>query len=451
MNTQDEKEQKSLLLELYKAGLESVNPYKIIKNKVNISKKDNKTYIDIKTQTYTHKVEITNIKHIYVIAFGKASCAMTKGLYDIIKNYKENISGIVVSPTDCDTPPGFKHIKAEHPVPGEGSIKAAKRISEFTKNFTKDDLAIVLISGGGSALIGDVAEPLTLEELRITTELLLKSGAKINEVNTIRKHLSFIKGGGLARLCHPAKIVSLILSDVVGDDISSIASGPTAPDPTTFKDALEILKKYNIIDKIPQNVLERLKLGAEGKIEETPKPNDKIFENCTNIIIGNNRTICKEIQEKAKEYGLTSVHFTSFLEGEASEVAKVIAAIAKEEKYLKHQDKLLIFGGETTVTVRGNGKGGRSQELAISLMLCMEGYKNWYAICASTDGIDGPTDAAGAYCDYTTSKKAEKLGLNPEEYLLNNDSYNFWDKLGELIKTGPTGTNVNDIILVLLR
>jgi glycerate-2-kinase len=316
-----------------------------------------------------------------------------------------------------------------------------------------EDLVLCLISGGGSSLMPLPREGITLEDKQALTGALLKSGAPINEINTVRKHLSTFKGGWLAKKASPATVVSIILSDVVGDPLDSIASGPTAPDPSTFADAQKILQKYHLWETAPALVQKLLTEGVEGKLEETPKPADPTFTHVHNIIIGNYQTASKACAEYLKAAGLKTIHFDDPLEGEARQMGKALARCAsKASAYDFSLPKPIgiVAGGETTVTVTGNGVGGRNQELALAAAMFLEDADACVIASVSTDGIDGPTEAAGAIVDSYTLKRASALGLDAEKYLNNNDSNPLFAKLGDLVLTGATGTNVNDITVIVV-
>jgi glycerate 2-kinase len=311
---------------------------------------------------------------------------------------------------------------------------------------------ICLISGGGSALLTLPAESLSLSDLQTTTEILLAAGATINQINTIRKHLSAIQGGRLAQLAAPARIYALILSDVVGDPLEVIASGPTVPDPTTFADAWAIVKQFQLQAALPLAVARRLQTGCAGQISDTPKPGALIFEQVYNTIIGSNRLAAQAAVEAAQAAGFKASLLTTFMEGEAREVGKVVAALAKglarDEGSLR-RPACLVVGGETTVTLRGSGQGGRNQEMALAAALALANWPNLLIACLGTDGSDGPTDAAGAFADGQTVGRAQAIGLTAVEYLNRNDAYNFFAALNDLILTGPTHTNVNDLTFIL--
>jgi glycerate-2-kinase len=316
-----------------------------------------------------------------------------------------------------------------------------------------NDLVFCLISGGGSSLMPQPRGGISLEDKRKVTDALLKCGATITEINTIRKHISELKGGWLAKEAYPATVVNLILSDVVGDPLDFIASGPTVPDTTTFHDATEILKRYELWSEVPSSVRKVLSDGEKGLIPETPKPGDKVFKKVHNIIVGNNFTASEAAYETLRKAKINTLLLTTTLEGQAKDVGTVLASMAKEIAASGNpvcKPAALVAGGETTVTVVGKGKGGRNQEIALGAALRIDKMNGVVVASVSTDGVDGPTDAAGALVDGRTLQRAHDAGLKPREYLVNNDSYVFFSKLGDLVFTGPTGTNVCDVAVVVV-
>jgi glycerate-2-kinase len=342
---------------------------------------------------------------------------------------------------------------ASHPIPDECGLAGVKSMLEILEDATNRDFVICLLSGGGSALMPYPISGVSLKDKQLTTQIMLKSGATINELNCVRKHLSLVKGGGLARAAFPATILTLILSDVVGDPLDTIASGPTSPDPTTFASAISILKNRNAWKLVPKSVRRVLTRGIAGKISETPKQNDRAFQKVTNVIIGNNRTACTAAAKFAESQGAKSLFLTSFMEGEAKEVGTVVSAIARE--FGRNSNHLtspvaVIMGGETTVTVMGNGRGGRNQEMMLSALLKLEGWKGIAVASIGTDGLDGRTPAAGAIVDGHAFQRARNAGLEPIEFLRNNDSYSFFRKLDDCIITGATGTNLNDVTIAVV-
>jgi glycerate 2-kinase len=426
------------LADMFYASLQAVDPYK-------------------STSLYTDKIrsifQSGQYKRLMVIGFGKASCPMAKSIEDQLFDLTD--SGIVITKYGhCQPPYKPKKIRifeAGHPVPDENGLIATEAIINLLKGVDKNILLICLISGGGSALFVSPYEGITLNEKQKVTELLLKAGANISELNTVRKHISKVKGGRLAETAYPAKIISLILSDVIGDKLDVIASGPTAPDKMKYNEALKVIEKYELIALTPKSVLETLHKGAKGIIPETPKEGDKAFRNVENIIIGSNRKALEAAKTTAEKLGFHAEILSSEISGEAREVGRRLAKKAIEAKGKGQKAKCLISGGETTVTVKGSGLGGRNIELALSFAMEIEGIDGITLLSAGTDGTDGPTDAAGAIVDGETIKKAKAAGLNPEEYLKNNDSYNFFKKIDSLFVTGPTGTNVMDIQIMVVE
>jgi hydroxypyruvate reductase len=446
---------------IFLEGVRRAYPYDIIKNSVSL--KDNKLKINLEKYEIIENLE--KYDKIYVIGAGKATATMAKAIEEILKNKIERglISVKYGHTSDLKI---IDYIEAGHPVPDENGFEAGKKILDIAKNADENSLVITLISGGGSALLThpyvyegeDEKINVRLEDIQDTTNRLLKCGAIINEINCLRKHLSAIKGGKLARALYPAKSINLILSDVVGDRLDTIASGPTSPDDTTFEEMERIIKKYEIRDNLPRNVLKILEKGLKKEVEETPKEGNRIFENTKNILIGTNYQSLLACKNKAKSLGYNTLILSSQVVGEAKEVAKVLSGIGKDAKkhdLLKEKPLCIIAGGETTVTLTGDGKGGRNQEIALSYLSEIEkepdSYENMYFLSASTDGNDGPTDAAGAYADLDLFKKSKEKDLSIDDYLKNNDSYHFFEKIDGLIKTGPTNTNVCDIHLILIE
>ncbi|MBS7620347.1 glycerate kinase [Candidatus Bathyarchaeota archaeon] len=395
---------------------------------------------------------INEPSRIIVTGGGKASGRMSEAVEMVLGNRISE--GIVIVPKGTKSSFKLNRIQlaeAPHPIPDESSIEASKRIFSLLTDLEESDLVLVLISGGGSSLMTHPARGVSLEDIQRVTTLLLKSGATIHELNTVRKHLSAIKGGQLARRAYPSQVVSLILSDVVGDRLDVIASGPTSPDDTTFKDAYMVLKKYGLLEEAGESIRRRLEAGLKGEVPETPKSGDKTFRRVYNLIIGNNFTAAHAAKKEAENLGYHSILLSTRVEGEAKYVGMVCAAIANEISstgFPTGRPAAVILGGETTVKVLGEGRGGRNQELALSAAMKLDAYQCVIAALA-TDGVDGPTDAAGAIIDSCTIERAREAELSPEEYLSNNDSNTFFSTLGDTILTGPTGTNVNDILVIL--
>jgi len=394
--------------------------------------------------------DLNRCEHIYVVGAGKASAAMAYALESILG---ERITAGWINVKDGYTAPTRRITihEAGHPIPDTRGVEGSRQIASLLHQAGPADLVFCLISGGGSALMTLPAESITLSDNELLTQALLCSGATINEINTIRKHLSQIKGGQLSRLAYPAQVISLIISDVVGNPPDAIASGPTSPDPTTFAQAYGVLQKYNLLHDMPTTIVRHLQQGMAGQIPETPKAHDEAFQRTQNVIIASNEHAAQAALEKARQLGLNSLLLSTFVEGEAREVAKVFAAIAREVAHSGQpvpRPTCIVAGGETTVTVRGHGLGGRNQELALAAAPLIAGLDNVAVIGLGTDGTDGPTDAAGAISTGHTVGRAAQKGLSTTDYLANNDAYHFFQALGDLIITGPTNTNVNDLIFV---
>ena len=391
-------------------------------------------------------------RRILVVGTGKASPQMGVALEDILG---ERISGGSMN-TKYDHALPLKHIdivECGHPVPDEAGVSGVARMARLLEEADENTLVICLISGGGSALAPAPAEGLTLEDKQATTSLLLACGANIVELNAIRKHLSRLKGGGLARAAFPATVVALMLSDVIGDPMDVIASGPTVPDTATFQTCMDILDKYDLVAQVPDRVRSRLQAGVAGEIEDTPKPGDVALSKVQNLIVGSNGLAVAAANDKANALGYRTLVLSTRIEGEAREVAYVYAGIAKEIATSAQPiapPACVIAGGETTVLVRGKGKGGRNQEIPLSGAIQLAGWDDVVLFSGGTDGTDGPTDAAGAVADGRTIARAEALGLSAIAHLKNNDAYHFFKPLNDLIITGATGTNVADVALVMV-
>ena len=390
------------------------------------------------------RVELGDHRRVIVLGAGKASAAMARALESILGDHVSE--GFVVVKdahrVPCDR---IELAEAGHPVPDARGLAASARLLALAESATADDLVIMLISGGGSALTPAPAPPVTLEDKQAVTKLLLAAGATIGELNTVRKHLSRFKGGLLARAAAPATVLTLVLSDVIGDPLDVISSGPTAPDSSTFADAIHVLQRRGVWDAVPASVRERLTAGRDGKIEETPKPGDPIFQRVENHVIGNNALVVDAAVARARALGYRATLLTRSLEGEAREVAGALIARARA----LDAPACLIAGGETTVTVRGGGSGGRCQELALAAALAIDGADDLIVLAAGTDGTDGPTDAAGAMVDGETVSRIRAARMDPRALLDQNDSYRALGASDDLIVSGPTRTNLLDLYLVL--
>ena len=380
-----------------------------------------------------------------IIGAGKASGAMAKALEDA---WDGPLEGLVVTRYGYRVPTErLEVVEAAHPVPDVAGRDAARRIFELVQGLTEDDLVLCLISGGGSSLLALPAEGVTLEDKQAMNKALLASGATISEMNTVRKHLSAIKGGRLAKAAYPAKVVALMISDVPGDDPSIIASGPTVPDPSTNADALAIIEKYGI--DVPDNMRRLLDTA-----EETPKPGDPCFARVENIMIATPQASLEAAAEVAREAGVTPVILGDSIEGESRDVALVHAGIARQCAMRGQPQQppcVLISGGETTITLKGKGKGGRNTEFLLALAIALDGMPNIYALAGDTDGVDGSEDNAGALVYPDTLARAEAAGINPKAMLADNDPYTFFKGIGDLLETGPTLTNVNDLRAILIE
>ncbi len=427
---------RELLISMFKTAIESVHPENLIPASLSFQK----DYLEIENQKFPVP------KPFYVFGSGKASVEMAKVVEKIsadrikeglvVCNYTEKLEKIDV-------------IEGSHPIPDEKSLKAGDILYRKMSSLKEDDFFIYLLSGGSSALIEKLIPPIALEDLRKLTELLLKHSVPIDEINVIRKHISLIKGGKLGRATK-AKGIVLVISDVIGDDLFTIGSAPLYYDKSTYKDAYHILEKYTLLDKVPESVKEVVERGLKGEIPDTPKEENS---NIKHFIIGNNFKALKYAKKVAEENGYKTYIMTSQIKGEAREVAKVIVSIGKEILKTENPFKkpvCLLFGGETTVTVKGNGKGGRNQELCLSALNEIKDTENLYLLSGGTDGIDGNSDAAGAVIDKTSYEKSLEKGLSIDKYLENNDSYHFFKETNDLIFTGYTGTNVMDITILLV-
>lgn len=399
-------------------------------------------------------VDLSKINRVIVVGGGKAGGLMAKAVEKLLGEHIE--SGLVNILEGTEKAVSLKRIKlhgAQHPVPSQTGVEGVRQMLELTEGLVEDDLVITLISGGGSALMPYPAEDISLDDLQSITGSLLKAGATINELNAVRKHLSAFKGGQLARHCGPAVVVSLILSDVIGDPLDIIASGPTAPDTSSFIEARTVLERYGLWNDAPENIKTRINRGFEGTISDTPKEDDLVFNKVHNILIANNAIAATAAKQKAESLGYDSLILSTYIEGEARLVGEMLTGIAKEitkrDQPLK-KPAAMIIGGETTVSVKGNGLGGRNMEVALGASLGLDGFSCLVA-ALGTDGIDGPTKSAGAFVDGYTLSRSSMKGLDPEKYLDDNDSFNFFKELEDNILTGPTGTNVNDLSLILVR
>jgi hydroxypyruvate reductase len=413
--------------------------------------------------------DLSKTKRVFIIGAGKAGYPMAQSTREIIGEHlkkghvivKEgHISKNVGAPSEVDIRPGaansqipkkINYFEAGHPIPDERGVTATRHVIELLTHTQEDDLVIALISGGGSALLTSPVPGVSLQDMQELTSKLLACGATINEINSLRKHLDQVKGGGLARAAAPASIVTLILSDVVGDPYDVIASGPAVPDTSTFSEAYSVLDKYGLVKQIPGSIINHLKAGKASQIPETPKPGDEIFDKVHNVIIGSNIQACMAAVRQARQESFNTLLLTTWLQGEARQAGRFLAAILRQVNDSNQpipRPACIIAGGETTVTLSGGGKGGRNQELALSAVSDLSGLDNVSLVALASDGGDGPTDAAGAVVTQDTLSRALSQGMDPFEFLIRNDAYHFFEPLGDLLKPGPTHTNVNDLSLL---
>ncbi len=438
--------EREAVLKVLEAGIERVDPFKAVKAAIQLRG----NVLIVKDQRF----DLSKYRRIIVVGLGKASGRMAEAVERVLGDLIED--GLIIIPKGTTQMTSLRKVRvaeAIHPLPTEENLRAAEALVKLVEGLNEKTLLIILISGGGSALLTYPAEGVSLESLKTVTKALMNAGADIFELNTVRKHLSAVKGGQLARLAQPATIISLIMSDVVGDDLSVIASGPTAPDPSTFQDAKNVLERRGLWESVPPDIRERILAGVVGRVRETPKPGDPLFKRVHNFVIASVRDSLEAMVNTAGRLGYPAVILTPFLEGEAREAAKFILAVGRSIRVVGRPFKppiMLLFGGETTVTVKGGGRGGRNQEFVLATVPRLKMLERAVVASIGTDGIDGPTDAAGAIADEGTMSVALGRGLDPIEYLENNDSYNFFYKAGGLIFTGPTGTNVGDIGAMLL-
>jgi hydroxypyruvate reductase len=429
--------------EIFAHALAAVNPSVALKRVVKVKR----NILEVAGRRY----DLDTMDHIYVVGAGKASASMAKAVEELILD-RLTEGAVTVKYGHVTDLRRVKVTEAGHPVPDQNGVIGSQRLIELLNRANERDLVISLISGGGSALTPLPVDGVSLEDKEAVTRLLLSCGATIHEFNAIRKHLSKIKGGNMARLAAPATLINLMLSDVIGDPIDVIASGPCAPDTSTFQNCQAIVEKYHLQEKLPPSVTTHIALGLKGRVSETPKPGDPIFEKVQNIIIGSNVLAVRAAEKKAREFGYRTLILSTFIKGETRDVAGVHAAIAREIHETGNpvtSPACVISGGETTVTLQGSGLGGRNQEFALAAALEIEGLDRTVILSGGTDGTDGPTDAAGAIADHTTISRARHKGLDANAYLDNNDAYHFFEKLRDLLITGPTNTNVMDVRLIL--
>lgn len=424
---------------IYRAAVAAVQPAALLPQYLQL----NGHVLQIGTQT----IPLAN-SNLYVIGAGKASAAMAKTVESILGDHIK--AGIVTTKYEHALPlETITFIEAAHPVPDENSVEAVEQTINLLKQTKPNDVIICLLSGGASSLWADAPDGLSLQELQQTFQLLLRSGASIDDMNCVRRHLSQIKGGQLLRYAPEANWFTFIISDVPGDQLQDIASGPTSADATTFADAMNVINKYKLQQQLPVSVLKYLQKGMNGEVADSTKPGDQLLKQVSNIIIGSNKTAIAAAKQKAGQLGYNVVIQEELLTGETAEAASHIIQEATE--HFPNKPGCLLFGGETTVTVTGNGKGGRNQQLALcALQQLRNNPNNITLLSAGTDGTDGPTDAAGAFADHALLKAADEQQLSIKDAINQNDAYHFFENVNGLLKTGATQTNVMDIVIVLL-
>jgi glycerate 2-kinase len=431
----------SKLNEIVSEGFRAVDPTTVVKRVLHIEG----DVVRINSKTYS-------ARRIHIIGFGKASLKMLEGVLNILG--ERVCGGVIITPSTTGKIHTVHVLKGDHPYPGENTLKSSLQLIEYLESSVeRDDVVLVLISGGGSSLFEIPEDDLTLEDIADTTRKLMLRGVDIYELNTVRKHLSKVKGGKLLKYIK-GRVISLIISDVVGDDVSTIASGPTSPDQTTFKDVYNILVKRGVWSEISPRVKLFVERGLSGLVEETIKPGDLLLNKVNNYIVASNTHALIAMEEKARNLGYNTMLLTPYLTGEAREVAKFLASVLKSISLLGKPVKkpaVILAGGETTVTVRGGGRGGRNQELCLALSIELRGTSGITALCIASDGIDGNSPAAGALVMSGLYEYSLKKGLIPEEYLEENNSYEYFNKLGLAVYTGPTGINVSDFFISIVN
>ena len=433
---------RQIALEIFLAGVESVKPDKLIHKSIAYSGQQ----LVMNNQVF----DLSTVHNIYVIGAGKASALMAQSLESVLGS--AITGGYIVTKYGHSVPLQYIGVReAGHPVPDENGLKGTAQMIEFAKKAGENDLLICLISGGGSALLTDVPEGCTLADLASMNDSLLKSGADIGEINCVRKHLSAIKGGQLAKMASPAIVISLILSDVIGDPLDVIASGPTAPDESTFADAAAVLSRYRLTSAVAPAILKIINEGVQGKRRETLKKEDPVVNQINNFLIGNNKLALQAAKSKAENLGFYTQIESSTLSGNVEDIASMLVetAIRCRDEH-RGRKTCLLYGGEPTVMISGNGLGGRNQHLALLCAKLLHSQAGITILSGGTDGTDGPTDAAGAVVDNQTFSNGKKSNLDIDHYLQNCDSYHFFRQEGGLVTTGPTQTNVMDIIIVLI-
>ena len=438
------------ILEILEAALSAVNPY----NAVQTGLRRDGNQLSVQNRSY----DLTQYRRIFVIGAGKAGAPMTQAIEDVLTGFP--LAGLVVVKEEHSGPTEQVTLaEASHPIPNQAGVQAGKQILSLCEKAGPDDLVIALLSGGGSALLIVPAPGITLADLQAMTDTLLACGATIGEINCLRKHCSAIKGGQLARAAHPATLITLVLSDVVGNPLDVIASGPTVPDSTTWADAWALVEHYGLAEQLPATIIQRLQAGLADEIPDTPDANDPIFEQAETVVVADNRVAAEAACVAAQSQGFRTMLLSTFIEGEAAEVARVAVALGKEAQQSGQPlpaPACLILGGETTVTLTSTsgdkpGKGGRNQELALAAAAVLDGNPHITVVSLATDGTDGPTDSAGGIADGGTLQRGHQAGLNLEMHLRQHNAYPFLEATNDLLITGPTQTNVNDLIFIFIK
>lgn len=436
--------------EIFKSAVAAVNPYEAVRRFVRVN--GDRLFLG-PGQRPVIEIDLSRYERILLVGGGKATAPMARAVEELLGQRLDR--GIITVKYGFGEQLSVTEVvEANHPLPDRKGVEGTAKVLDLLQGAGERDLIFSLISGGGSALLVHPAGGISLEDMQTLTRSLLECGASIDEINTLRKHLSSVKGGEMARAAAPATIVNLMLSDVVGDSMDVIASGPFVPDTSTFGDAINILNKY-ALNEIPSTIRSRLEQGMEGSIPETPKAGDPSFDRVHNLIIGSNIMALEAAEEKARSLGYNTLILSSMIEGETREVARVHIGILKEMVKTGRpipSPGCLISGGETTVTIRGKGLGGRNQEFCLAAALELDGLSQRVAVLSGgTDGDDGPTKAAGAIVDPLTVTRGKEAGMAASDFLDDNDAYHFFEKTGDLLITGPTGTNVMDVRLILVR
>jgi hydroxypyruvate reductase len=435
---------------IYSAAIKAVNPAAAVASHV----KRKKNNLLVYSQGGQFKeYNLRSFHRIIVVGAGKASASMAREIENLLGD-RIDAGCICVKYGYSDALSKIQIVEASHPVPDANGMTGARTMLDLLSGTGEHDLVISLISGGGSALLPLPPDTITLDEKRATTSLLINCGAGIHEVNMVRKHLSLVKGGNMAKAARRATVINLMISDVVGDNMDVIASGPFVPDKSTYRDALDVLERYGLKEKVPTSVTERIKSGARGDIEENPGPGSPLFKRVTNLIVASNIIALEAAKNEAERLGYHSIILSSMIEGDTKDAALWHSRIAREIAASSNPvpaPACIISGGETTVVVTGGGRGGRNMEFAMHAALFIDGHETITAASIGTDGTDGPTDAAGAVVDGTTARLSREKGIDIHEYVKKNDSYHFHEKMGNLIITGPTNTNVMDVRIIIVE